>query len=142
MLPSTSASNLVHAGSGLGNAGCFAYDRATASRDADDADMGDWSVMWHCFGGGNKAIYEFFLYPSASEAAQAIAGLPANDARPTTHTGHTYTNFVLDDSQPKSPRMVTRFDGDSGRDTMLMYSRGFIADEAQVLAWWHSAPLV
>ncbi|WP_307593038.1 serine/threonine protein kinase [Nocardia salmonicida] len=142
MLPSTSASNLVHAGSGLGNAGCFAYDRATASRDADDADMGDWSVMWHCFGGGNKASYEFFLYPSASEAAQAIAGLPANDARPTTHTGHTYTNFVLDDSQPKSPRMVTRFDGDSGRDNMLMYSRGFIADEAQVLQWWHSAPLV
>ncbi|MFD4441597.1 protein kinase [Nocardia sp. NPDC058519] len=142
MLPHTSASNLVHAGSGLGNAGCFAYDRATASRDSDDADMGDWSVMWHCFGGGNKATYEFFLYPSAGLAAQAISGLPANDVRPTTHTDRTYTNFVLHDSQPRSPRMVTRFDGDPGRDSMLMYSRGFIADEAQMLDWWHTAPLV
>ncbi|MFF2396495.1 protein kinase [Nocardia sp. NPDC058114] len=142
MLPATSASNLVHAGSGLGNAGCFAYDRATASRDSDDADMGDWSVMWHCFGGGNKATYEFFLYPSADLAAQAIAGLPANDVRPMSHTGHTCTNFVLHDSQPRSPRMVTRFDGDPARGAMLMYSRGFIADEAQVLDWWRSAPLV
>ncbi|MFD6399598.1 protein kinase [Nocardia sp. NPDC060249] len=142
MLPATSASNLVHAGSGLGNAGCFAYDRATASRDSDDADMGDWSVMWHCFGGGNKATYEFFLYPSAGLAAQAIAGLPANDARPMTHTDRDYTNFVLHGSQAKSPRMVTRFDGDPARATMLMYSRGFIADEAQVLDWWRSAPLV
>ncbi|MFD3461432.1 protein kinase [Nocardia fluminea] len=142
MVPSTSASNLVHAGSGLGNAGCFAYDRATASRDSDDADMGDWSVMWHCFGGGNKATYEFFLYPSADLAAQAISGLPANDARPMTHTDRTYTNFVLHGSQPKSPRMVTRFDGDPARDAMLMYSRGFIADETQMLDWWHTAPLV
>ncbi|MFD8098651.1 protein kinase [Nocardia fluminea] len=142
MLPSTSASNLVHAGSGLGNAGCFAYDRATASRDSDDADMGDWSVMWHCFGGGNKATYEFFLYPSADLAAQAISGLPAHDARPMTHTDRTYTNFVLHGSQPKSPRMVTRFDGDPARDAMLMYSRGFIADEAQMLDWWQTAPLV
>ncbi|MGW5922859.1 protein kinase domain-containing protein [Nocardia fluminea] len=142
MVPATSASNLVHAGSGLGNAGCFAYDRATASRDSDDADMGDWSVMWHCFGGGNKATYEFFLYPSADSAAQAISGLPANDARPMTHTDRTYTNFVLHGSQPKSPRMVTRFDGDPARDAMLMYSRGFIADEAQMLDWWQTAPLV
>ncbi|MEU4320025.1 protein kinase [Nocardia fluminea] len=142
MLPSTSASNLVHAGSGLGNAGCFAYDRATSSRDSDDADMGDWSVMWHCFGGGNKATYEFFLYPSADSAAQAISDLPANDARPMTHTDRTYTNFVLHGSQPKSPRMVTRFDGDPARDAMLMYSRGFIADEAQMLDWWQTAPLV
>ncbi|MGS2806231.1 protein kinase domain-containing protein [Nocardia sp. MW-W600-9] len=141
MLPQTSASNLVHAGSGLGNAGCFAYDRSTASRDNDDADMGDWMVMWHCFGGGNKATYEFFLYPSADQAKQAIAGLPANDARPTTHTGHTYTNFVLHGSQPKSPRMVTRFDADPARAAMLMYSRGFIADEAQMLDWWRTAPL-
>nr|WP_067451002.1 serine/threonine-protein kinase [Nocardia alba] len=142
MLPATSTSNLVHAGSGLGNAGCFAYDRASASRDADDADMGDWSVMWHCFGGGNKATYEFFLYPSADSAAQAISGLPANDARPTTHTGHSYTNFVLHGSQPRSPRMVTRFDSDPARGAMLMYSRGFIADEAQMLDWWRAAPLV
>lgn len=141
MLPHTSASNLVHAGSGLGNAGCFAYDRASASRDADDADMGDWSVMWHCFGGGNKASYEFFLYPSVGLAAQAIAGLPANDVRPTAHLDHTYTNFVLHGSQPKSPRMVTRFDGSPTRDTMLMYSRGFIASEPQMLDWWRSAPL-
>ncbi|WP_410870419.1 serine/threonine-protein kinase [Nocardia sp. A7] len=141
MVPHTSASNLVHAGSGLDNAGCFAYDRATASRDPDDADMGDWSVVWHCFGGGNKAIYELFLYPSAGAAAQAIAALPANDVRPTTHTGRTYTNFVLHGSQPRSPRMVTRFDGHPARDTMLMYSRGFIADEAQMLAWWRTAPL-
>ncbi|MFE6919424.1 protein kinase [Nocardia sp. NPDC057663] len=141
MLPHTSASNLVHAGSGLGNAGCFAYDRATASRDTTDADMGDWVVMWHCFGGGNKAIYEFFLYPSADQAQQAVAALPAHDARATTHTGHTYTNFVLHDSQPKSPRMVTRFDADPDRAAILMYSRGFIADEAQMLEWWHTAPL-
>ncbi|MGW6727651.1 protein kinase domain-containing protein [Nocardia sp. NPDC055029] len=141
MLPQTSASNLVHAGSGLGNAGCFAYDRATASRDTTDADMGDWVVMWHCFGGGNKAIYEFFLYPSADQAQQAVAALPAHDVRATTHTGHAYTNFVLHDSQPKSPRMVTRFDADPDRAAMLMYSRGFIADEAQMLDWWHTAPL-
>lgn len=141
MLPHTSASNLVHAGTGLGNAGCFAYDRATASRDTTDADMGDWVVMWHCFGGGNKAIYEFFLYPSADQAQQAVDALPAHDVRATTHTGHAYTNFVLHDSQPKSPRMVTRFDADPDRAAMLMYSRGFIADEAQMLEWWHTAPL-
>ncbi|MGW6422853.1 protein kinase domain-containing protein [Nocardia sp. NPDC055053] len=141
MLPHTSAGNLVHAGTGLGNAGCFAYDRATASRDATDPEMGDWVVMWHCFGGGNKAIYEFFLYPSADQAQQAVAALPAHDVRATTHTGHAYTNFVLHDSQPKSPRMVTRFDADPGRAAMLMYSRGFIADEAQMLEWWHTAPL-
>ncbi|MEV0059542.1 protein kinase [Nocardia sp. NPDC050718] len=141
MLPQTSASNLVHAGSGLGNAGCFAYDRTTASRDSDDADMGDWVVMWHCFGGGNKATYEFFLYPSADQAKQAIAALPANDARAATHTGHSYTNFVLQGSQARSPRMVTRFDADPARAAMLMYSRGFIADEAQMLEWWHTAPL-
>ncbi|MFD4430364.1 protein kinase [Nocardia sp. NPDC058497] len=141
MLPHTSASNLVHAGSGLGNAGCFAYDRATASRDTTDADMGDWLVMWHCFGGGNKAIYEFFLYPSADQAQQAVAALPAHDVRATTHNGHAYTNFVLHDSRPKSPRMVTRFDADPDRAAMLMYSRGFIADEAQMLEWWHTAPL-
>ena len=141
MLPQTSASTLVHAGSGLGNAGCFAYDRASASRDDDDADMGDWLVMWHCFGGGNKASYEFFLYPSAEEAKQAVAALPANDARAATHTGHSYTNFVLHGSQPRSPRMVTRFDADPDRAAMLMYSRGFIADEAQMLAWWQAAPL-
>ncbi|WP_278263301.1 serine/threonine-protein kinase [Nocardia sp. AG03] len=142
MLPHTTASTLVHAGSGLGSAGCFAYDPASASRDSDDADMGDWSVMWRCFGGGNKATYEFFLYPSADAASAAVAALPANDARPTTHTGRDYTNFVLHDSQPRSPRMVTRFDADPGRAAMLMYSRGFIADEAQMLAWWHAAPLV
>ncbi|MEV6214261.1 protein kinase [Nocardia sp. NPDC051833] len=141
MLPQTSANNLVHAGSGLGNAGCFAYDRTTASRDSDDADMGDWVVMWHCFGGGNKATYEFFLYPSADQAKQAIAALPANDARAATHTGHSYTNFVLQGSQARSPRMVTRFDADPARAAMLMYSRGFIADEAQMLEWWHTAPL-
>ncbi|MFD6220908.1 serine/threonine-protein kinase [Nocardia asteroides] len=141
MLPQTSASTLVHAGSGLGGAGCFAYDRTTASRDSDDADMGDWVVMWHCFGGGNKAIYEFFLYPSADQARQAVAALPANDTRAAPHSGHSYTNFVLHDSQPRSPRMVTRFDSDPARAAMLMYSRGFIADEAQMLAWWQAAPL-
>ncbi|MFB7875960.1 protein kinase [Nocardia sp. NPDC056064] len=142
MLPHTTASTLVHAGSGLGSAGCFAYDPATAGRDGDDADMGDWSVMWRCFGGGNKATYEFFLYPSADAARAAVAALPANDARPTVHTGRDYTNFVLHDSAARSPRMVTRFDADPGRAAMLMYSRGFIADEAEMLAWWHAAPLV
>ncbi|GEM33185.1 hypothetical protein NN3_41920 [Nocardia neocaledoniensis NBRC 108232] len=142
MLPATTASTLVHAGSGLDNAGCFAYDRTTASRDTDDADMGDWLVMWHCFGGGNKAIYEFFLYPSAAEAARAVDALPANDARAASHTGHGYTNFVLHDSQPLSPRMVTRFDADPDRAAVLMYSRGFIADEAEMLQWWQRAPLV
>ncbi|MGW4632392.1 protein kinase domain-containing protein [Nocardia sp. NPDC004415] len=142
MLPHTTASTLVHAGSGLGGAGCFAYDPATASRDGDDADMGDWSVMWRCFGGGNKATYEFFLYPSADAAAATVAALPANDAHPTVHTGRDYTNFVLHDSAARSPRMVTRFDADPARAAMLMYSRGFIADEAEMLAWWHAAPLV
>ncbi|UGT57462.1 serine/threonine-protein kinase [Nocardia asteroides] len=142
MLPATTASTLVHAGSGLDNAGCFAYDRTTANRDSDDADMGDWLVMWHCFGGGNKAIYEFFLYPSAAEATRAVDALPANDARAATHTGHGYTNFVLHDSQSLAPRMVTRFDADPDRAAVLMYSRGFIADEAQMLEWWHRAPLV
>ncbi len=142
MLPATTATTLVHAGSGLDSAGCFAYDRTTASRDSDDADMGDWLVMWHCFGGGNKAIYEFFLYPSAAEATRAVDALPANDARAASHTGHGYTNFVLHDSQPLAPRMVTRFDSDPDRAAVLMYSRGFIADEAQMLEWWQRAPLV
>ncbi|WP_280340193.1 serine/threonine-protein kinase [Nocardia neocaledoniensis] len=141
MLPATTASTLVHAGSGLDGAGCFAYDRTTANRDTDDADMGDWLVMWHCFGGGNKAIYEFFLYPSAAEATRAVDALPANDARAATHTGRGYTNFVLHDSRPLSPRMVTRFDADPDRAAVLMYSRGFIADEAQMLEWWQRAPL-
>ncbi|MFF2088326.1 protein kinase [Nocardia sp. NPDC058176] len=141
MLPHTTADTLVHAGSGLGGAGCFAYDRATANRDSDDADMGDWLVMWRCFGGGNKATYEFFLYPSAAQAAQAVAGLPANDARPAVHNGRDYTNFVLHGSQARSPRMVTRFDSEPAHAAILMYNRGFIATETQLLDWWHSAPL-
>lgn len=141
MLPHTTADTLVHAGSGLGGAGCFAYDRATANRDSEDADMGDWLVMWRCFGGGNKATYEFFLYPSADAAAQAISSLPANDERPAVHNGRDYTNFVLHNSQTRSPRMVTRFDADPARAAMLMYNRGFIATEDQLLDWWHAAPL-
>ncbi|MDO3645421.1 serine/threonine-protein kinase [Nocardia mangyaensis] len=141
MLPHTTADTLVHAGSGLGGAGCFAYDRATANRDSEDADMGGWLVMWRCFGGGNRATYEFFLYPSADAAARAISGLPANDERPAVHNGRDYTNFVLHNSQTRSPRMVTRFDADPARAAMLMYSRGFIATENQLFDWWHAAPL-
>ncbi|APE36610.1 hypothetical protein BOX37_24815 [Nocardia mangyaensis] len=141
MLPHTTADTLVHAGSGLGGAGCFAYDRATANRDPEDAGMGDWLVMWRCFGGGNRATYEFFLYPSADAATLAISGLPANDERPAVHNGRDYTNFVLHNSQTRSPRMVTRFDADPARAAMLMHSRGFIATEDQLFDWWHAAPL-
>ncbi|MFD8249467.1 serine/threonine-protein kinase [Nocardia sp. NPDC059691] len=143
MLPETSAQRLVHSGTGYNKAGCFAHapDSAT-TRDHEDPDFGPWLVMWSCFGGPNKASFDFYLYGSPADAQAALAALPANDrATATNNSGHSYTNYTLHDSRNLRPRMVTAFSADPGRAAMLMYSAGFIATEAEFMNWWKSAPL-
>ncbi|MGY1947268.1 serine/threonine-protein kinase [Nocardia asiatica] len=142
MLPETSAERLVHSGTGYNKAGCFAHPPdSPATRDHDDPDFGAWLVMWSCFGGPNKASFDFYLYESAADAQAALDALPANDrAAATNDSGHSYTNYTLHDSRNLRPRMVTAF-SDAGRATMLMYSAGFIATDAEFLNWWKSAPL-
>ncbi|BDT97867.1 serine/threonine-protein kinase [Nocardia sputorum] len=143
MLPETSAQRLVHSGTGYNKAGCFAHapDSAT-TRDHDDPDFGPWLVMWSCFGGPNKASFDFYLYGSPADAQAALAALPANDrATATNDSGRSYTNYTLHDSRNLRPRMVTAFSSDPGRAAMLMYSAGFIATDAEFMAWWKSAPL-
>ncbi|MEU2041404.1 serine/threonine-protein kinase [Nocardia niwae] len=142
MLPETSAQRLVHSGTGYNKAGCFAHapDSAT-TRDHDDPDFGPWLVMWSCFGGPNKASFDFYLYGSPADAQAALAALPANDrATATNDSGRSYTNYTLHDSRNLRPRMVTAF-SDPARAAMVMYSAGFIATDAEFLAWWKSAPL-
>ncbi|WP_039800431.1 serine/threonine-protein kinase [Nocardia araoensis] len=143
MLPATSAERLVHSGTGYNKAGCFAHapDAAT-TRDHDDPDLGPWLMMWSCFGGPNKASFDFYLYGSPADAQAALAALPANDrTTATSDSGHSYTNYTLHDSRDLRPRMVTAFPTDPGRAAMLMYSAGFIATEAEFMNWWRSAPL-
>ncbi|WP_269821964.1 serine/threonine-protein kinase [Nocardia gipuzkoensis] len=142
MLPETSAQRLVHSGTGYNKAGCFAHaPDSPTTRDHDDPDFGPWLVMWSCFGGPNKASFDFYLYGSPAEAQTVLDALPANDrAAATNNSGHSYTNYTLHDSRDLRPRMVTAF-SDQGRATMLMYSAGFIATDAEFLDWWKSAPL-
>ncbi len=142
MLPETSAQRLVHSGTGYNKAGCFAHaPDSPTTRDHDDPDFGPWLVMWSCFGGPNKASFDFYLYGSPAEAQSVLDALPPNDrAAATGNSGHSYTNYTLRDSRNLRPRMVTAF-SDQGRATMLMYSAGFIATDAEFLDWWKSAPL-
>lgn len=143
MLPETSADRLVHSGTGYNKAGCFAHapDEAT-TRDHDDPGFGPWLMMWSCFGGPNKASFDFYLYGSPADAQGVLAALPPNDrANATNDSGHSYTNYTLRGSRNLRPRMVTAFPTDPGRAAMLMYSAGFIATEAEFMDWWRSAPL-
>ncbi|MEU2105312.1 serine/threonine-protein kinase [Nocardia sp. NPDC019255] len=143
MLPETSPERLVHSGTGYNKAGCFAHgpDDAT-TRDHDDPDFGPWVMMWSCFGGPNKASFDFYLYGSPDDTQAVLAALPANDrATAANDSGRSYTNYTLHDSRNLRPRMVTAFPADPSRAAMLMYSAGFIATEAEFMDWWKSAPL-
>jgi serine/threonine-protein kinase len=143
MLPETSAQRLVHSGTGYNKAGCFAHTPdSPAPGDPEDPDFGAWLVMWSCFGGPNKASFDFYLYGSPADAQAALAALPANDhATSTTDSGRSYPNYTLRGSRDLRPRMVTAFPSDPGRAAMLMYSAGFIATDAEFMNWWKSAPL-
>ncbi|MEU1996209.1 serine/threonine-protein kinase [Nocardia gamkensis] len=143
MLPETSAGRLVHSGTGYNKAGCFAHTPdAPAPGDPEDPDFGAWLVMWSCFGGPNKASFDFYLYGSPADAQAVLAALPANDhATAATDSGRSYPNYTLRGSRDLRPRMVTAFPSDPGRAAMLMYSAGFIATEAEFMDWWKSAPL-
>ncbi|MGK8555659.1 serine/threonine-protein kinase [Nocardia gipuzkoensis] len=142
MLPETTADTLVHAGTGYNKAGCFAHEPGESTPDHEDPDLGNWVLMWSCFGGPNKAAFDFYLYGSPADAQAVLDALPANDrATATNNSGHTYTNYTLRGSRNLRPRMVTAFPGDQRRGAMLMYSTGFIATEAEFMNWWNSAPL-
>ncbi|WP_040782014.1 serine/threonine-protein kinase [Nocardia pneumoniae] len=142
MLPTTTPDTLVHAGTGYNKAGCFAHEPGEATPDHDDPDLGAWVLMWSCFGGPNKAAFDFYLYGSHADAQAVLDALPANDrAAATNNSGHTYTNYTLHGSRNLRPRMVTAFPGDARRAAMLMYSTGFIATEAEFMNWWNAAPL-
>ncbi|MEV6322702.1 serine/threonine-protein kinase [Nocardia sp. NPDC051787] len=142
MLPETTADTLVHAGTGYNKAGCFAHEPDEVTPDHEDPDLGAWVLMWSCFGGPNKAAFDFYLYGSPADAQAVLDALPANDrATATNNSGHTYTNYTLRDSRNLRPRMVTAFPGDQRRAAMLMYSTGFIATDAEFMNWWNSAPL-
>ncbi|MBF6163661.1 serine/threonine protein kinase [Streptomyces gardneri] len=143
MLPETSAQRLVHSGTGYHKAGCFAHaPDSPATSDHEDPGFGAWVAMWSCFGGQNKASFDFYLYGSPADAQAVLDALPANDrATATNDSGHSYTNYTLRDSRNLRPRMVTAFSSDPGRAAMLMYSTGFIATHAEFMDWWKSAPL-
>ncbi|WP_067463825.1 serine/threonine-protein kinase [Nocardia amamiensis] len=141
MLPETTADTLVHAGTGYNKAGCFAHEPGETTPDHDDPDLGAWVLMWSCFGGPNKAAFDFYLYSSAADAQAVLDALPANDRADATNNGHTYTNYTLRGSRNLRPRMVTAFPGAPDRAAMLMYSTGFIATDAEFMNWWNSAPL-
>ncbi|MGQ4600429.1 protein kinase domain-containing protein [Nocardia sp. R6R-6] len=142
MLPKTTADSLVHAGTGYNKAGCFAHEPGEATADQEDPDLGNWVLMWSCFGGPNKAAFDFYLYGSPADAQAVLDALPANErATATNNDGHTYTNYTLRGSRNLRPRMVTAFPADPRRAAMLMYSHGFIATEAEFMNWWKSAPL-
>ncbi|MFC9440635.1 serine/threonine-protein kinase [Nocardia sp. NPDC057030] len=142
MLPETTPRQSVQAGTGYNKAGCFAYAPGAApALDNDDPALGDWLVLWRCFGGPNKASFSFYLYNSPADARAALDGLPANDRSTAANHGHEYTNYTLRGSDERRPRMVTEFTADPQRTAMLMYSAGFIADQAELMQWWTAAPL-
>ncbi|MGK8522387.1 serine/threonine-protein kinase [Nocardia asteroides] len=143
MLPETSVERLVHSGTGYNKAGCFAHaPDSPATHDDDDPNFGAWLVMWSCFGGPNKASFDFYLYGSPADTQAVLDALPANDRTTVTNdSGNSYANYTLRDSRDLRPRMVTAFPSHPGRAAMLMYSAGFIATDAEFMAWWKSAPL-
>ncbi|MFB8278560.1 protein kinase domain-containing protein [Nocardia colli] len=142
MLPETTPRQSVQAGTGYNKAGCFSYAPGSAPPlDNDDPALGDWLVLWRCFGGPNKASFSFYLYNSPADVRAALDRLPANDRSTAANHGHEYTNYTLRDSDERRPRMVTEFTADPQRAAMLMYSAGFIADQAELMQWWTAAPL-
>ncbi|MFD6163059.1 hypothetical protein ACFWF7_23765 [Nocardia sp. NPDC060256] len=143
MLPEATPRQTVQAGTGYNKAGCFAYTPGSAAAtNEDDPALGDWLVLWRCFGGqDNKAAFSFYLYNSPADARSALDGLPASDRSTADNHGHVYTNYTLHDSQERRPRMVTEFTADPQRASMLMYSAGFIATQSELMTWWIAAPL-
>ncbi|MFI6040618.1 serine/threonine-protein kinase [Nocardia sp. NPDC051321] len=142
MLPETTPQQLVQAGTGYNKAGCFSYAPGSAPPlDNDDPALGDWLVLWRCFGGPNKASFSFYLYNSPVDVRATLDRLPANDRSTAANHGHEYTNYTLHDSDERRPRMVTEFTADPQRAAVLMYSVGFIATYAEFMEWWTAAPL-
>ncbi|WP_067817370.1 serine/threonine-protein kinase [Nocardia inohanensis] len=143
MLPEADASRSFNAGTGYQGAACMTYasNAAVPARGSDEPSLGNSLPVWNCFGGNSKATYRFILYSGTADAQAVLDGLPANTKSTTTVDGHTYTNYLLNGSEPYRPRMVTAFGDGSGRGQVLMYSVGFIASEQDLLTWWKSAPL-
>lgn len=143
MTPPVDPDGIVHTGDGYNGSTCFAHDAGSPNAmDAGAPDFGDFSAYWYCFGGGNKANYQLFVYEDSEGPQVAIDHLPEHTSADAQHGPFTYQNYLLDDSPAsKRPRMVTLFTGDPGRATFLLYSVGFIATREEFLAWWQSAPL-
>ncbi|MFJ4652276.1 serine/threonine-protein kinase [Nocardia sp. NPDC088792] len=142
MLPLADPEKDVNTGTGYQGANCTTYGKSTPppTTGADDPDLGDWTLLWQCAGGGNRAAYRFVLYESPADVQAAIAALPANTKSSVTANGHNYTNYVLQGSQLFRPRMVTEFD-DGTNVRYLMYSAGFIATDDDLVNWWKGAPV-
>ncbi|MFC8047144.1 serine/threonine-protein kinase [Nocardia sp. NPDC057353] len=142
MVPDADEDDIVFSDPGWNGATCFGKDRAGGSGlDATGPDFGAWTAVWYCFGGGNKANYEFYAYATPEDAAAALAGLPSGTEQNDTNDGESYRNIVLNDFSSMRPRMVTEFSGDPDRSRFLLHSIGFIATRAEFMQWWSTAPL-
>ncbi|MEV0359661.1 serine/threonine-protein kinase [Nocardia sp. NPDC050697] len=142
MVPDADEDDIVFSDPGWNGATCFGKDRAGGSGlDATGPEFGAWTAVWYCFGGQNKANYEFYAYANPAEAAAAVAALPPGSKQSDTNGGQPYSNIVLDDFSSLRPRMVTEFSGDPKRSRFLMHSIGFIATRAEFMDWWTTAPL-
>lgn len=142
MVPDAAADDVVFTDPGWNGATCFGKDRAHGSGlDATGPDFGDWVAVWYCFGGPNKANYEFYAYRTPEDAAAAVAALPPGTESSDANAGRNYGNIVLDDFASLRPRMVTTFADDPERSAFLMHSIGFIATREEFLNWWATAPL-
>ncbi|WP_067652680.1 serine/threonine-protein kinase [Nocardia harenae] len=142
MVPDADEDDIVFSDPGWNGATCFGKDRAAGSGlDATGPEFGAWTAVWYCFGGQNKANYEFYAYATPAEAAAAVAALPAGTSQSDTNDGQSYSNIVLDGFSSLRPRMVTEFSGDPTRSRFLMHSIGFIATREEFMNWWATAPL-
>ncbi|MFC8531109.1 protein kinase [Nocardia sp. NPDC057227] len=142
MVPDADEDDIVFSDPGWNGATCFGKDRSDGSGlDATGPDFGAWTAVWYCFGGQNKANYEFYAYANPAEAAAAVAALPTGTRQSDTNSGQSYSNIVLEDFSSLRPRMVTEFSGDSERSRFVLHSIGFIATRTEFMNWWSTAPL-
>ncbi|MFC3962547.1 serine/threonine-protein kinase [Nocardia jiangsuensis] len=142
MVPDADEDDIVFSDPGWNGATCFGKDRADGSGlDATGPDFGAWTAVWYCFGGQNKANYEFYAYADPAEAAAAVAALPSGTRQRDTNNGQSYSNIVLEGFSSLRPRMITEFSGDSERSRFVLHSIGFIATREEFMNWWSTAPL-
>ncbi|UGT64154.1 serine/threonine-protein kinase [Nocardia asteroides] len=142
MVPDADSDDIVFSDPGWNGATCFGKDRADGSGlDATGPDFGAWTAVWYCFGGQNKASYEFYAYADPAAAAAAVAALPTGTRQSDTNDGRSYSNIVLEGFSSLRPRMVTEFSDDSERSRFVLHSIGFIATRTEFMNWWSTAPL-